>query len=212
MYTVQGNSGTFSKEISWNIHVVYFLSTTLSPSQHPSLNVSQGTWIPSEFPRICQNIQLQQEQLHGPRQHLPCMVINGLLGIVLLWHGSFLSPCSTSLLWLLKQMSRVCPHGSGKPSKLFNGWTRAGGLVLQYPQSSEKTSGLYPYSQTDRVLSVQLSFCSSFTQPNFPATHWIQSLPVFFFFFSFFSFWPWFVFHLVCQYLCECVSDTKLHK
>lgn len=45
-------------------------------SQPHFLCITQGTGLPSEFPGVCQSVQLQEEQLHGPRQHLPRVVIH----------------------------------------------------------------------------------------------------------------------------------------
>lgn len=67
--------------------------------------------------------------------------------------------------------------------------------------SSEDSSELYPHGQTENCL--RLWYCSSFNQPDYSATHWIQSLLVFLFFSPFSS---CFTHHLwVCQCVCECV-------
>lgn len=68
-------------------------------------------------------------------------------------------------------------------------------------------------SRTDGALSLWLWYCSSFNQPDYSATHWIQSLLLFLFPSSPFS--SCFIQHLwVCQCVleCECVSVKILYK
>lgn len=123
----------------------------LTPNQQSPLYVSQGTGLPSKFPRICQSIQLQQEQLHGPWKHLPCVVIRRPLGWGLFWRGSSLPPYSTSPLWLLEHS--LGATGKRKlPLALYwmdQGWWTDTAVCT----SSEESSGLYPHGQTEHCLS-----------------------------------------------------------
>lgn len=99
-----------------------------------------------------------------------------------LWDGSSPSPYSTSTLWFLKNS-----QGAALKWKLplaldwmDHGWWTDTAVCT----SSKDSSTLYPRRWMDWALSLQLWHCSSFIQPNYSPTHWIQSLLCFCFYFS----------------------------
>lgn len=99
-----------------------------------------------------------------------------------LWDGSSPSPYSTSTLWLLKNS-----QGAALKWKLplaldwmDHGWWTDTAVCT----SSKDGSTLYPRRWMNWALSLQLWHCSSFIQPNYSPTHWIQSLLCFCFYLS----------------------------
>lgn len=98
-----------------------------------------------------------------------------------LWDGSSPFPYSTSTLWFLKNSP-----GAALKWKLplafdwmDHGWWTDTAVCT----SSKDGSTLYPRRWMDWALSLQLWHCSSFIQPNYSPTHWIQSLLCFVFIF-----------------------------
>lgn len=170
--------------------------------------VSQGAGNSSEFPRICQSIQMQQRQLHGPWKHVSCVVIHRPLARGLLWGGSShpqtaSPPCEC----------RSTHGGYGDAEAPLSSLLDVPSLVDWYCSMHfllKESSGLYPHGQTEHchsdsdtvvhLIGLIILLLTDYNQSFFP-------LSVFIRFSSGFIHHAW-----VCRRDCECDSAEMLSK